>query len=321
MSSINVDCEHQWDSGAPVRLCLRCGQIRGFPQGESRPRIVWPGCGCEDDPLLLPKADKAIIAIVAKRYGLKRAAGLTGITWTTLRPWVSVYCRESEPQVVVKAETPMPTEPEPSTPSPEPPELPKTLQPEYQPKGSTPLGRPTSGEVRKCAICGREFYAKRYLIERGRGLYCRDCKVKVPTLRAGHCPDCKGDLKKDVAGEKLLCQQCAKEWPILPEQKEPKWERKSIESHDQDKEKMIRDYFEMRLLDFLRKWHISSQIWLKLKRRWGVPRKGYYPQRAHQGRTSKSGPKLPEFPPFNDSWAPEVQAEWFRTYRALKMGG
>jgi len=102
----NDDCDHKWDSDTPVRLCLRCGQIRTFPNGDPNPRVLWPGRETKDDPLQLPKADKVLIAGVAQRDGAKKAAEVTGITMITLRAWIGAYCRKpTEPRGVHTGES------------------------------------------------------------------------------------------------------------------------------------------------------------------------------------------------------------------------
>lgn len=106
----NEDCDHKWDSDDPVRLCLRCGQIRTFPNGDPNPRVLWPGRETKDDPIQLPKADKTLIASVAQRFGAKKAAKVTGITMITLRAWIGAYCRKPpEPRGVHSPISALPT--------------------------------------------------------------------------------------------------------------------------------------------------------------------------------------------------------------------
>lgn len=96
-------CDHKWDSFLTVRLCLSCGEVRALPDDDSNARVLWPGRETTDDPLQLPKADKALIADVAHRVGAKNAAKVTGIRMGILRAWVSVYCRKPrEPGGVTK---------------------------------------------------------------------------------------------------------------------------------------------------------------------------------------------------------------------------
>jgi len=87
-------CNHEWDSDSPVRLCLRCGEVRMLPNGDSNPRVLWAGRDTKDDPLQLPQADKAIIAGVAQRVGVKKAEEAIGIPMEILRAWVGAYCRK-----------------------------------------------------------------------------------------------------------------------------------------------------------------------------------------------------------------------------------
>ena len=114
--TIVEECTHLWDSDKPVRLCVACGQIRTFPNGDDNPRVLWPGKDTKDDPLQLVSSDKALIAVVAHRFGAKKTGQYSGIPWGTLRPWISVFCREpkttqpalAEP-VVIEPETTRPT--------------------------------------------------------------------------------------------------------------------------------------------------------------------------------------------------------------------
>ena len=103
-------CEHRWDTDAADRICLRCGQIREFPDGDSNPRVLWPDRDTKDDPLQLLNPDKALIAGVAKRYGIKKTAALSGISWKILRAWVGAYCRKpkspKQPPCVATSQTP-----------------------------------------------------------------------------------------------------------------------------------------------------------------------------------------------------------------------
>lgn len=99
-------CNHEWDSDALARVCFRCGQVRLFPSGAEHPRILWPGRETENDPSLLPMADKALIASAARRRGIKKAANLTGIRMGTLIGWVAFHCREPRVEQVTPTETP-----------------------------------------------------------------------------------------------------------------------------------------------------------------------------------------------------------------------
>jgi len=104
------DCDHQWDSDAPVRICRLCGQIRLFPNGDSNPQVLWPVPNI-DDPLQLANSDKSLIAGVAKRLGIRKVAKLTDIPWKILRAWVGAYCRKPKSAKLPPATIPAVTMP------------------------------------------------------------------------------------------------------------------------------------------------------------------------------------------------------------------
>ena len=156
--SIGNDCEHQWDSDFPVRVCLLCGQIRAFPNGDSNPRIVWPGRDTKSDPLQLPKFDKAYIAGVAKRYGIKKLSELAGISCKILRAWGATYCRESFLQQLSPVQTP--TEKKRGRPPKPGPVVPRRTSTIAKPRVIT-LTKVAPGN---CQICGAELYLMLTLI-------------------------------------------------------------------------------------------------------------------------------------------------------------
>ncbi len=59
----------------------------------------------------------------------------------------------------------------------------------------------------------------------------------------------------------------AERWGIPVERRK---DRAGAGEYDKNKESIIQDYEQLRLLDFLKKWHISSQTWLKLKKQWQI---------------------------------------------------
>jgi len=108
-----MDCEHKWDSSREVRICRSCGQVRTFPSGGANARIVWQGRGSEAEP---SKEDKACIAGLARRSGIKEIAALTGLDWKMLRAWIGAYCRkpkveETKPKVEEDKEPKKPPKP------------------------------------------------------------------------------------------------------------------------------------------------------------------------------------------------------------------
>jgi len=173
-------CEHEWDSDAPVRVCLRCGEIRGFPAGDLNPRVLWQGRDKKNDPRQLPKFDKAYITGVAKRYGVAKFAELTGIPSKVLRAWVGAYCRKSfrwqlaTEQKLSKKKPGRPPKPGPVAPRAilKPPEI-ITL---------------TKFDVGKCQICDAELvqdadYKPPYLlIPHGKFWLCGVCAEGVAKL-------------------------------------------------------------------------------------------------------------------------------------------
>ena len=135
-------CNHEWDSDSPVRLCLRCGEVRMLPNGDSNPRVLWAGRDTKDDPLQLPQADKAIIAGVAQRVGVKKAEEAIGIPMEILRAWVGAYCRKPKSPKQPSSETTRPTA---STPK--------------QLKGVTPMAIILSKfEPGDCLICEGDLF-------------------------------------------------------------------------------------------------------------------------------------------------------------------
>ena len=56
---------------------------------------------------------------------------------------------------------------------------------------------------------------------------------------------------------------------------------------NQNKDDIIADYHAMRVNDFLIRWHITSNSWIKLKKEWGVPnRSGTGPKKREAPRVT-----------------------------------
>jgi len=65
------------------------------------------------------------------------------------------------------------------------------------------------------------------------------------------------------------------EVPAAPEMPtKPKKKKQVGRYYEQNRELMISDYKSMTLVNFFRKWGMSSPTWMKLRALWGVPKKG-----------------------------------------------
>lgn len=105
--------------------------------------------------------------------------------------------------------------------------------------------------------------------------------------------------------------------------------RRTAASRDPFKDAIIKDYRELTLKDFLRKWHLSPATWGKLKKRWGVERKRQVKRaKSEQGpealpdRAAAAPPgnkSLPPFPPFDSNWTEATQLEWLSVYRDITL--
>ncbi len=106
------------------------------------------------------------------------------------------------------------------------------------------------------------------LIQRG-SINGQQTMIRPPTVET------KSKKEKEKAPEvktpapSLLAQNHSA--PDKPKNRRGKRQAKYLEKN---KEAILRDYRSLRLKDFLTKWHISSNTWLKLKRLWKVTSKG-----------------------------------------------
>ena len=125
----------------------------------------------------------------------------------------------------------------------------------------------------------------------------------VPAIR---CKRCGGNVI--YAGEASNCLQCGADYDV-----------------DNFRVAMVTDYHSMRLYEFLRKWHISTVTWAKLKKRWGV--KGKCPQKGNRisvsdmyDEESKDNHKVPILPAFSNDWPESVMLKWLDIYKDLVVG-
>ena len=87
---------------------------------------------------------------------------------------------------------------------------------------------------------------------------------------------------------------------------------------------IITDYNSLKMVAFLRKWHMSTTTWGKLKKEWNVApkplnsvRAGDQTARANTASKPASQQSLPPFPPFSDRWFAEVQLAWLQAYKEI----
>lgn len=92
--------------------------------------------------------------------------------------------------------------------------IPEKLLPCYRPKGFSPLGRPVTGELRKCLLCDHMLSVKRSRIEEGGGWLCAKCQKQHSVLRVKDCPRCNGHLIKGHDGE-IDCLTCGFSRPLI----------------------------------------------------------------------------------------------------------
>jgi len=119
---------------------------------------------------------------------------------------------------------------------------------------------------------------------------------------------------------------------------------------EQNKEAILRDYYLMRLPDFLLRWQIATTTWIKLKEVWGVKGKGRGRGKPRSQAPEQPKPEspsatkvneshleelkvpasiqvtimqmpastgLPKLPDFDGSWPELVQLRWLDVYREL----
>lgn len=100
-----------------------------------------------------------------------------------------------------------------------------------------------------------------------------------------HLVDCANcGQQVEIEGPEDTCYWCGKNASkkeiIMAETEEravppkPKKRRKHWEYFDQNQEAIVADYRSMKLVDFFKRWAITSSSWTKLKKKWGVENKG-----------------------------------------------
>jgi hypothetical protein len=97
---------------------------------------------------------------------------------------------------------------------------------------------------------------------------------------------------------------------------------KSFSEREKDKEVMIEDYNNMPLMDFYKKHHISSNLWARLKKEWGIKGKNARKTVSSETNDPVIGIKRPAGPIFtlpgwNEAWGDLVKVEWLKTVATL----
>jgi len=87
---------------------------------------------------------------------------------------------------------------------------------------------------------------------------------------------------------------------------------------EKNKDEIIQDYLKLRLRDFLKKYHISSQGWAKIRDKWKVTKVSGHQVSNVQQPDSTEHIGLPSFPIFNNKWRPDVQIAWIEAYSKLR---
>jgi len=115
------------------------------------------------------------------------------------------------------------------------------------------------------------------------------------------CVNCGKQV--EINGPEDICYWCgknaSKKEDIMQENKErtvetgaippkPKKRGKVWEYFDQNREAMVADYHSMKLMDFFKKWAITSNTWLRLKKKWGVENKGKKRPKKPKKTTTKA---------------------------------
>ena len=99
---------------------------------------------------------------------------------------------------------------------------------------------------------------------------------------------------------------------------------------------MLENYYSMKLAEFFKRWHISSDKWQKLKKLWGLEgkRKKTKPEKSPSATKVDKGKRviflgtfvvekasvLSAFPAFDKEWSEPVQLRWLDVYRLLVQG-
>ena len=107
-----------------------------------------------------------------------------------------------------------------------------------------------------------------------------------------------------------------------------------IEELAKSKDEILKDYQEMSMLLFFKKWGINSVLWMEIRALWKVAPKGRRNRHASvklplervdkaplervKGIPGGSLDRLPPFPTFKDFWPFTVQEKWFEVYLELR---
>lgn len=94
---------------------------------------------------------------------------------------------------------------------------------------------------------------------------CANCGKQVlvdgPEARCYFCQ--KSAYKK----EDIMQENTVEERVVPPP---PKKGKKRWAYYEQNKEAILADYYSLKLMEFFKRWRITSTTWLKLKKLWGV---------------------------------------------------
>jgi len=113
------------------------------------------------------------------------------------------------------------------------------------------------------------------------------------------------------------------------------WRKHNQDRHryyEANKEAIIADFLTIGTAATRDRWNIPKPTAAKLARRWltkhqppqTTPRPGSPPATPHKTPLPSTNPtpsngRLPPFPQFSDTWAPEVQLQWFEVYSELAL--
>ena len=196
-------------------------------------------------------------------------------------------------------------------------------------------------ELGEFAYKQAEIYNQKYgkpgQVYKGLPVVKKEGKNMVETMTASQetpNPDTPHDIKSGLP-------------PVPPRPKKRKLIWKYFEDN---KEAILHDYQNLKLMDFFVRWHMATTTWQKLKRDWGIqgqrtkalsvklatePEKPEKPAEAEVSKGDQSKPEstpagidkliypgkftveatseLPDFPTFDDNWPKETQLGWFNT--------
>lgn len=161
------------------------------------------------------------------------------------------------------------------------------------------------GELQTCYLCGQQI------------LITPDRKENI--IKRGQIFGVKTNIHPVANHSTGLEQGGSKEPPAPPRPSRPKKRKELPQYYESNKETVLADYHLMNLKDFFRKWHLSTQYWIKLKKQWRVVGKHSGNPIASVSVLVNAEDSLPPLPAFSDKWTETVQVEWLRTYRELRL--